>query len=206
MKYTMLSFDAISLPQFIEALGYAGLFAVVFAESGVFVGFFFPGDSLLFTAGLLASRGVFDIALLIALLSAAAVLGDSAGYWFGAKAGPTLFSREDSLLFHKKHLESTRKFYARYGSRAVFLARFVPIVRTFAPIFAGIGSMRYSVFLAYNIAGGIAWSAGCTLIGYLFGAAFPGSERLLLPATIAIVLLSILPIARELLLSRKRAS
>jgi len=202
----MSSILHLNLPQLIETAGYIGLFAIVFAESGLFFGFFLPGDSLLFTAGLLASQGIFNIWALTILLAAAAILGDSVGYWFGAKVGPALFSREDSLLFHRRHLERTREFYARHGARAVLLARFIPIVRTFAPIFAGVGEMRYSLFLAYNVAGGLLWSVGCTLAGFYLGKSFPQSEGWLLPVTIIIILLSILPIARELYISRKKTS
>ena len=119
---------------FIETVGYVGLFSIIFAESGLFFGFFFPGDSLLFAAGLLASQGFFSIIPLIIGLLFAAILGDNVGYWFGAKVGPAIFSREDSLFFHKKHIDRTERFYAKYGPKAVVLARFVPIDRTYPPI------------------------------------------------------------------------
>src|SRR3989344_6058892 len=193
----MTSLLHLDLPRLIETAGYIGLFAIIFAESGLFFGFFFPGDSLLFTAGLLASQGIFNIWILTASLALAAILGDNVGYWFGAKVGPALFSREDSFFFHKRHLERTRIFYEKYGPQAILLARFIPIIRTFAPIFAGVGNMRYSLFLAYNIAGGILWSVGCTLLGYFLGRALPQSEGYLLPITLIIVVVSILPLARE---------
>ncbi len=200
----MTSLPHLDLPQLIETAGYIGLFAIIFAESGLFFGFFFPGDSLLFTAGLLASQGIFNIWILTASLALAAILGDNVGYWFGAKVGPALFSREDSFFFHKRHLERTRIFYEKYGPQAILLARFIPIIRTFAPIFAGVGNMRYSLFLAYNVAGGILWSVGCTLLGYFLGRALPQSEGYLLPITLIIVVVSILPLAREWYVSSSR--
>jgi len=200
----MTSLLHLDLPRLIETAGYIGLFAIIFAESGLFFGFFFPGDSLLFTAGLLASQGIFNIWILTASLALAAILGDNVGYWFGAKVGPALFSREDSFFFHKRHLERTRIFYEKYGPQAILLARFIPIIRTFAPIFAGVGNMRYSLFLAYNIAGGILWSVGCTLLGYFLGRALPQSEGYLLPITLIIVVVSILPLAREWYVSSRR--
>ena len=200
----MTSLLHLDLPRLIETAGYIGLFAIIFAESGLFFGFFFPGDSLLFTAGLLASQGIFNIWILTASLALAAILSDNVGYWFGAKVGPALFSREDSFFFHKRHLERTRIFYEKYGPQAILLARFIPIIRTFAPIFAGVGNMRYSLFLAYNIAGGILWSVGCTLLGYFLGRALPQSEGYLLPITLIIVVVSILPLAREWYVSSRR--
>ena len=192
------------LPYLIETAGYIGLFAIIFAESGLFFGFFFPGDSLLFTAGLLASQGIFNIWILSAALGFAAILGDNVGYWFGTKVGPALFSREDSFFFHKRHLERTRQFYEKHGPRAILLARFIPVVRTFAPIFAGIGEMRYPLFLTYNIAGGLLWGAGITLLGYFLGAAIPGTEHYLLPITVLIVLTSFLPFVRQWYVSSRR--
>lgn len=191
----LLHFDLIT---FIQALGYLGLFAIVFAESGLFFGFFFPGDSLLFTAGLLASQGIFDITILTIIVTLGAILGDSVGYWFGAKVGPMIFNREDSFFFHKRHVERTRLFYLKHGSRAIVLARFVPIVRTFAPILAGVGTMPYKEFLKYNVAGGILWGTGVTLLGYFLGNAIPGIERYLFPIIIAIILTSFIPVAIDI--------
>jgi len=193
----MSSLLHIDLVGIIVAVGYIGLFAIVFAESGLFFGFFFPGDSLLFTAGLLASQNIFTIWLLLPLLTLAGVLGDNVGYWFGAKVGPSLFTRDDSLFFHKKHLERTRLFYEKYGSFTIVLARFVPIVRTFAPIFAGVGRMHYGTFFLYNILGGVLWSVGITLLGFFLGNAFPGTQDYLLPITLGIILLSCVPLIRE---------
>lgn len=192
----------LDIPALVEAGGYAGLAAIVFAESGLFFGFFLPGDSLLFTAGILASQGVFSFPGLIALLWAAAVAGDSVGYWSGAKVGPALFTREDSFFFHKRHLERTRDFYAKYGPRAVVLARFVPIVRTFAPIFAGVGQMRYRDFFFFNVLGGLLWAVGIVSLGYFLGATVPDIERFIVPGIILIIVISFVPLLREWLRAR----
>jgi membrane-associated protein len=200
----MPAFLHLDLPHLIEAAGYLGLFCILFAETGLFFGFFLPGDSLLFTAGILAARGELNILVLVVLLSVAAILGDSVGYWFGRKTGPALFSREDSFFFHKKHLERTRHFYAKYGPRAVILARLIPVVRTFAPIFAGIGEMPYHTFFTYNVIGGVIWAAGFTLLGFFLGAVLPSSVHLLLPISAVIIVLSFMPILWELYRSRAR--
>ena len=174
----LLHFDPVAL---IQAFGYLGIFAIIFAESGLFFGFFLPGDSLLFAAGLLASQGVLHIAFLIPIVIVAAILGDNVGYWFGARVGPKIFIRDNSFFFNKKHLERTRNFYIKYGSRAVVIARFVPIVRTFTPILAGVGQMRYQEFLRYNIIGGVLWGAGVPLVGYSLGRVIPNLEHYLTP-------------------------
>jgi membrane-associated protein len=159
----------LDLEQLILTVGYAGLFAIVFAESGLFFGFFLPGDSLLLTAGLLASRGLLDIAILLVILFPAAVLGDSVGYWFGAKVGPPLFKREESLFFKPKNLLAAKAFYDRHGGKTITLARFMPFIRTFAPIVAGAVKMKYRRFLFFNFLGGISWAIGMTLLGYYLG-------------------------------------
>ena len=160
------------LVQLIETVGYVGLFAIVFAESGLFFGFFLPGDSLLLTAGLLASRGALNIFVLIPLLFVAAVLGDTVGYWFGAKTGPPLFKREKSLFFKPKNLLAAKAFYDKHGGKTITLARFMPFIRTFAPIVAGAVGMHYRRFLFFNLVGGIVWAIGVTLLGYYLGIAF----------------------------------
>jgi membrane-associated protein len=178
---------------FIKTLGYFGLFSIVFVESGVFFGFFFPGDSLLFTAGFLASQGLMDIWVLIIGVVVAAVLGVSAGYAFGKTVGPMIFSREDSLFFHKDNLIHTKHFYEKYGKKAIILARFMPGIRTFAPIFAGIGKMNYGIFLAYNVIGGLIWGAGLPLLGYFLGNSIPNIDKYLIPIVLLIIFLSVLP-------------
>jgi membrane-associated protein len=159
-------FDLVKL---IETIGYAGLFAIVFAESGLFFGFFFPGDSLLLTAGLLASRGILDIRILLPGLFLSAVAGDQVGYWFGAKTGPLIFNRENSLLFRRKNLLAAKTFYEKHGGKTVTLARFIPFIRTFAPIVAGAAGMNYRRFVFFNFFGGLMWAIGMTTLGYYLG-------------------------------------
>ena len=183
-----------SIVQIVLSLGYIGLGAIIFAESGIFFAFFLPGDSVLFSAGLLASQGIFSIWILVPLFWIAAVLGNSTGYWFGAKVGEALFTRDDSLFFKKRYVEETHRFYGTYGAATIVLARFIPGVRTFAPILAGVGHMRYLAFLRYNILGSILWSFGITLAGYFLGRTIPGVDQYLLPIIALIIFLSILPI------------
>ena len=161
----------IDLEQLIEHIGYIGLFAIVFAESGLFFGFFLPGDSLLLTAGLLASRDMLNIYILIPILFTGAILGDSVGYWFGAKTGPLIFKREESLFFKPKNLLAAKAFYDKHGGKTITLARFMPFIRTFAPIVAGAVDMHYRRFLFFNVLGGVAWAIGVTLLGYYLGSA-----------------------------------
>ena len=188
---SILNFD---LPVFIKAIGYVGVFAIVFAESGLLIGFFLPGDSLLFTAGLLASQGYFNIWIIVALAVIGAIAGDQVGYLFGRKVGPKLFNREDSFWFHKKHLARAEQFYEQHGKKTIILARFIPIVRTFAPIVAGVGKMDYKTFVRYNIIGGILWGAGVTLVGYFLGQLVPNADEYLLWIVIAIIILSVMPV------------
>ncbi len=184
------NFDLIS---FIKAAGHFGIFAIVFAESGLFFGFFFPGDSLLFTAGFLASQGYLNVWLLVIGSALAAIAGDNVGYAFGRRVGPKIFNREDSFFFHKDHLERARAFYERHGKKTIVFARFLPIVRTFAPIIAGVGEMAYRTFVFYNIIGGLLWTVGLSLLGYFLGRSIPDIDRYLLPIIAAIIVLSILP-------------
>jgi membrane-associated protein len=181
----------------ILSAGYVGLFFIIFAESGLFFGFFLPGDSLLLTAGLLASRGVagLNVVVLIPLLFVAAVLGDSVGYWFGAKTGPRIFNRDDSLLFRRKNLVAAKAFYEKHGGKTIVLARFMPFIRTFAPIVAGAADMRYRSFLSYNLIGGALWSIGVTLAGYFLAALIPQDQldRYFTFIVIGVIILSALP-------------
>lgn len=183
-----------SLPQLITLIGYPGLFLAIFAESGLFFGFFLPGSSMLFTAGLLASQGIFNIWALVALITIAAIAGDSVGYWFGSYLGVSLFLREDSRFFKHRHLERAKEFYDKHGFVAIILARFIPIVRTFAPIVAGVCRMRYNTFLSYNIIGALLWAAGITLAGYVLGAKVPGIGAYVTPIAIIIIIASIIPL------------
>lgn len=191
-------------PEFlIQTLGFAGIVAIVFAESGLFFGFFLPGDSLLFTAGLFASQGHLSIVPLLIALFVAAVAGDSVGYAFGRRAGPALFTREDSLFFHKKHVERAKAFYDKHGVKTILLARFVPIVRTFAPIVAGVAGMQYSTFIRYNVVGGLLWTLSMTLLGYILGATVPGIGDYLEYVIILIIALSLVPVVHEYLKERR---
>ncbi len=175
----------------IQTVGLVGVMAIIFAESGLFFGFFFPGDSLLFTAGLLASQGYFHFGTLLIGSIVAAILGDSVGYWFGKKIGPRIFTREDSFFFKKRHVERTKLFYERHGKKTIILARFIPIVRTFAPILAGVGEMQYKTFLPYNITGGILWVMLMLASGFFLGRIIPDIDRYILPIILCIVIVSV---------------
>ena len=194
MKELLNILDPISL---IHAVGLLGIFLVVFAESGIFVGFFLPGDSLLFTSGLLASQGILNIYTLVPVVFVAAILGDNIGYTFGRKIGIKIFTKEDSIFFHKDHIARAQHFYEKYGKKTIVLARFIPVVRTFAPILAGVGGMSYRTFLVYNIVGAFFWAVGLTLAGYLLGNLVPNVDKYLFPIIGGIILLSFLPVIRE---------
>lgn len=184
--------------------GYAVLVAIVFTETGLLVGFFLPGDSLLITAGLVAASGGLDIWWLNVLLILAAIAGDSVGYSIGFRTGPRIFTREDSLLFNRRHLVRTREFYERYGGKTIVLARFIPILRTFAPVVAGVGQMAYRRFLFFNVFGGIGWVAGLTWAGYLLGRTVPNIDQHVHLVVIIVIVLSVLPIVGEVIKARRR--
>ncbi len=172
---------------------YLALFALIFAESGLLIGFFLPGDSVLFTVGFLASQDFLNIYILIPVLFVAAVTGDGIGYLFGHKVGKRLFHKSDSIFFHKDHLLKAKAFYEKHGKKTIILARFLPVIRTFAPIIAGMGDMHYPTFLAYNLIGGVVWAIGLTLAGYFLGSLIPDVDKYLLPIVGAIILLSVAP-------------
>lgn len=178
----------------VKFLGYPGIFTVVFLESGVFFGFFLPGASMLFTAGLLSSQGFFNPWILIPLVALAAILGDNVGYWFGNKVGAPLLER-NTRFFKHQHLEQAREFYERHGVLAIVLARFIPIVRTFAPIVAGMAGMRYRLFVMYNIIGALVWGAGVTFLGFYLGEKVPFVSHYLTPIVLAIVVVTLIPMA-----------
>lgn len=186
--------------------GYVVLVAIVFVETGLLIGFFLPGDSLLITAGLVAATGTLNIWWLNVLLAVAAVVGDSVGYAIGWRAGPRLFTRPKSLLFNPRHVERTRAFYARHGAKTIVIARFVPIVRTFAPVVAGVGQMEYRRFLLYNVAGGVGWVTSMTWAGYLLGQTVPNIGEHIHVLVIVVILLSLVPIVVELVRERRRHS
>lgn len=172
--------------------GYAAMFAVVFSETGLLVGFFLPGDSFLFTIGAVAGLGALDIVQVNILLMLAAMLGDSTGYWLGRKTGPAIFSRPDSRFFKQEYVTRTKAFYERYGGKTIVLARFVPIVRTFAAFIAGVGQMPYLRFLPFSICGGIGWVLMMTTLGYQLGR-IPFVKRHFDQAIILVILLSLVP-------------
>ncbi|MGX4694323.1 DedA family protein [Streptomyces sp. JNUCC 63] len=191
----------------ISTFGLLGILAIVFAESGLLIGFFLPGDSLLFTTGLLVADRQYltqPLWLVCTLVVAAAIAGDQVGYLFGRKAGPALFRRPDSKFFKQENVAKAHDFFEKYGPRSIVLARFVPIVRTFTPIVAGVSRMNYRTFVVYNIIGGIAWGSGVTVLGYFLGQiAFVKNniEAIL----VGIVVVSVLPVAIELLKARRSA-
>ena len=191
-------------PEYFIGLGLVALLVVVFVETGLLIGFFLPGDSLLFTAGLLVAEGTFDIPLWVLLVTVplAAIAGDQVGYTIGRQAGPRVFNRPDSRLFQQEFVDKAYGYFERYGPRTIVLARFVPIVRTFAPVVAGVSRMHYRTFLIYNVVGGVLWGAGVTALGYFLGqVAFVRSNVEII--ILAIVGLSVLPILFELLRARR---
>ena len=204
---TLVSFGAIpglDLVTIITTAGWLAVLFVIFAESGLLIGFFLPGDSLLFTSGVLVHAGVFniDIHLFILLLFIAAVAGDSAGYWFGRKTGPKIFKKPDAKVFKQSHIQKAQDFYEKHGPKTIIIARFVPIVRTFAPIVAGVGKMDYKRFFSYNIIGGALWVTLVTYAGYYLGAFFESMgldiDQVLLPIIIIIIFVSLLPAIYEI--------
>ena len=183
----------------VEWGGLIGLVAIVFAETGLLVGFFLPGDSLLVTAGIFCTphnptgKPLLDILWVNVFVSMAAIVGDTVGYWLGAKTGPRIFSREKSLFFSKKHLMKTKEFYEKHGGKTIIIARFMPIIRTFAPVVAGVGQMEYRKFLSYNVFGGIFWVLSMTWLGYGLATRFPGITKHIDKLIIVIIFVSLLP-------------
>lgn len=199
--------DFLDPQKLISTFGLLGVLAIVFAESGLLIGFFLPGDSLLFTAGLLVADGrylTYPLWLVCLLITAAAIVGDQVGYLFGRKVGPALFRRPDSRLFKQEYVSKGHAFFEKYGPRSIVLARFVPIVRTFTPIIAGVSRMDYRKFVLYNVIGGTLWGTGVTVLGYFLGQVqFVASNIELI--LVGIVLLSVLPIVIEYLRARAAA-
>jgi membrane-associated protein len=205
MHLVALSLDPRDLLESFGPWATIGLFLIIFAETGLLIGFFLPGDSLLFTAGILASQGDLNIAVILVGCFLAAVIGDQVGYTIGQRAGPTLFRRPDSRIFKQKYVERTKEFFEKYGPKTILLARFVPIVRTFAPVLAGVGEMNRRTFTTYNIVGGLVWGVGVTLAGYILGEAIGEDiDKYILPIIAVIVVLSILPPVIEALRERRR--
>ena len=189
----------------VQSAGLMGIFAIVFAESGLLIGFFLPGDTLLISAGIIAAtQGSFSLPVLIAVIAFAAILGDSAGYTIGRRLGHKIFRKKDSLIFNQEHIERSRLFYEKHGGKTVILARFVPLVRTFAPVLAGVGHMMYKKFLAYNIIGGIAWATVMTSLGYFLGERIAGIDKYIIPVVVLIMLGSIVPSMLEVYRRKKK--
>jgi membrane-associated protein len=182
-----------------------GLILIIFAETGLLIGFFLPGDSLLFTGGILASQGNLNIAVIAIGCFLAAVIGDQVGYTIGHRAGPPLFRRPDSRIFKQRYVERTKEFFDKHGPKTILLARFVPVVRTFAPVLAGVGEMDRRTFTTYNVVGGFVWAVGVTVAGYILGSAIGSDiDKYLLPIIAVIVVLSILPPLIEMRRERRR--
>ena len=213
---SLTTFGAIpgfDLVDIIITLGIFAILIVIFAESGLLIGFFLPGDSLLFTAGALYATGVLpgnvpiNIHVFVLLLFIAAVLGDTVGYWFGRKAGPRIFSKPDAKIFKQAHIKHAQSFYEKHGGKTIIMARFVPIVRTFAPVVAGVGKMEYGRFLSFNLIGGFLWTFGITYLGYFAGKALIAAgidiDSVILPIIALIVLISALPPAIHILKDKK---
>ena len=186
--------------------GYVGLTAIIFTETGLLFGFFLPGDSLLVTAGLFASQGKLDVYQLGALLTVAAIVGDSVGYAIGKATGPRIFSKPDSLLFNRKHLIRAQEFYAKHGGKTIIIARFMPIVRTFAPVVAGVGQMDYKRFITYNVVGGFLWVWSMLFTGYFLGRYIPGVDKHIEKIILLVIFLSILPGIISWLRERRKAA
>ncbi len=203
----------LDLVDHIIGFGIFAILLVIFAESGLLIGFFLPGDSLLFTAGALYATNVLpgnvpiNIHLFVVLLWLAAVLGDTVGYWFGRKTGPNIFSKPDAKIFKQSHIQNAQGFYEKHGGKTIIMARFIPIVRTFAPIVAGIGKMSYRKFLSYNIIGGLVWTFGITYLGYFAGKALLAAgiaiDSVILPLVFMIIAISLLPPAIEILRNKQ---
>jgi membrane-associated protein len=197
---------AYSLDDLIRWGGYVVLFVIVFTETGLLVGFFLPGDSLLITAGIVAAAGGLNIWWLNIVLIVAAITGDSVGYAIGVRLGPRLFTRPQSLLFNPRHIERTRVFYARHGPKTIVIARFVPLVRTFAPVVAGVGQMEYRRFIFYNVAGAVGWVTSMTWAGYGLGRVIPNLGSYIHLVVAVVIVLSVIPIVIEILRERRRRS
>ena len=199
--------DVVDPQQLIRSFGTIGLIVIIFAESGLLFGFFLPGDSLLFTAGLFAARGDLNLAVVLIGCFVAAVVGDQVGYAFGRKAGPSIFRRPNSRLFKQEHIQRADEFFEAHGAKTILLARFVPVVRTFVPILAGVGAMKYRTFLVYNIIGGLLWAVGVTMLGYILGDQIGADniDKYLLPIIAVVIFLSILPAIIEVLRHRRKA-
>ena len=184
-----------SLESFVKTFSYIGIFAMIFAESGLLVGILLPGDSLLFVSGFLASQHILNLPLLILIVFVAAVVGDNTGYHLGKRFGPAIFNRPESRFFNRRMVEKSQKFYKKHGRKTIILSRFTPFVRTLAPLLAGVGEMDYRLFFTYNLIGAGLWAIGVSVLGYFLGRAIPNVDHYLLPAVAVVVVISLLPSA-----------
>jgi membrane-associated protein len=192
-----------SIEAIIQWGGLIGLFLIVFAETGLLIGFFLPGDSLLFTAGVLAAAGLFDVKILVLTLIVAAIIGDTVGYWTGRFMGQRLFHKKDSRFFKQEYVKKAHTFYERNGGKTIILARFIPIIRTFAPIVAGVANMKYRNFAIYNIVGGILWVSAMVLGGYYLIKVIPGADKYIHLIIGVIIIISLIPVFQEYWKARK---
>lgn len=182
-----------NLPELVQWAGFFGLAAIIFSETGLLIGVFLPGDSLLVTAGLLAARGYLNVYALAPVLTVAAICGNSVGYFIGRATGPRIFNRENSLFFNKKHAIRAHEFYEKYGRKTIVLAQFMPIIRTFAPVVAGVGGMKFRTFITFNIMGAVLWIWSMVAIGYFLGSYIPGIDRHIEIVVAIVVFISLLP-------------
>lgn len=194
------------LPALLQTVSYAGIFAILFAESGLLVGIILPGDSLLITAGLLSAQGSLSVSGVVVAAVLGAVLGDTTGYWIGHRLGPAVFRRPESRFFKPAYVERARSYFERYGVTTLIIARFVPVVRTLVPTMAGVGGMHYPTFLLYNLVGGVAWGAGIPLAGFYLGRLIPNLDRYILVIVGLVLVLSLIPLGLELRSQRRKAA
>jgi membrane-associated protein len=199
-----MEFFSFNLVDFIKTIGAIGIAFIIFAECGLFIGLIFPGDSLLFTAGFLASQGYFDIATLTTVIFFSAIAGNMTGYATGKSFGPKIFSRKHSRFFKPEYLERTTHFFEKYGAKAIFFSRFFPIIRTITPLFAGAGIMRYKGFILYTILGALAWGVALPLLGFTLGKTIPDVDKYLVPMILGIVFLSLLPALFHAMTQKKK--
>lgn len=183
----------VNLTEWVSTIGYVGILLIVFLETGLFFGFFLPGDSLLFTAGFLASQHIFNISWLVSALLLTAIAGYQVGYWFGKHLGRWLLRRKDSFWFKRRYLEQAKAFYDQHGGKALIIGRLIPVVRTFVPVVAGMVDMTQRRYFSYNVAGALVWAGGITLLGYYLGRVVPNANHYILPIVGGIIVLSVLP-------------
>jgi membrane-associated protein len=205
LPYFVYNSGMFNVVDLIHSIGATGIISVIFAECGLFVGFFLPGDSLLFTAGFLASQGFLSIVPLLIFSMIAAILGENVGYAFGYKVGPMLFNKAESRFWKPAHVTRAHEFFMHHGNKAIFLARFIPVIRTFVPIVAGVARMPFRSFMLYNIVGAVVWIVGLMLLGYTLGSQVPDAEKYVTPGILVIIIVSFIPIYHEWRKSKKKS-